>query len=308
MLKWTFWITLPILLQAADSQAKFCRSWSEPKNEGSLERKSVPEASGMATSRRYPNRVYWVNDSGNKSLLFHSTVSGQNLKTIKIDGVKFRDTEALTVAPCGDDSCVIVGDVGNNNVKKRHLHLYVFKEKDLNGAEAKPFKTVEFDYPDEPHDAEALATLPDGRLILITKEMTLMNLADPGIYAFEKSQWLEGGKQEPKRIGSLPIRQWLPDKGFLGTAVTDAAVNEERNVLGILTYAALIETPLEKLKAFNEAGVWQADRDFKVLPIKALKQQETMTYDPKSARVIWSSEFFPPASPIYSMTCERIDY
>jgi hypothetical protein len=129
------------------------------------------------------------------------------------------------------------------------------------------------------------------------------------LFVLDKADWLEGsGFPEAKKIGSLPIRQWLPDKGFLGTAVTDAAYNEERDVLGILTYSVLVETPLNKLKDFNEARVWKEGDDFSLVPIKALKQQEAVAYDQKGERVIWSSEFLPPETPIYSLTCERTEY
>lgn len=296
-----FALALSILLHAKTTEAKFCKTWSAPKSEGMLDRKFVPEASGLAASVKFPGRYYWVNDSGNKDRLYQSSINGTGIKTIPLKDTKFRDTEALSVAPCGEDSCVLVGDVGNNSGKKRNPAVYVFKESELEGSTATPFRKVEFTYPDGPHDVEAMAVLPDGQLILITKELSLMNSAEPAIFALTKSEWLEGsGTPEAKRIGTLPIRQWLPDRGFLGTAVTDIAVNSARGVLGVLTYAALVETPIEKLG--------QRDAEFSLVPVKALKQQETLTYDLKGERVIWSSEFLPPSAPIFSMMCERTDF
>jgi hypothetical protein len=204
----------------------------------------------------------------------------------------------------------MAASIGNNHGRKRNAVLYLFKEADLNRTEAKPFRKVEFTYPDDAHyDVEAMTALPDGRLLFLTKELTLMNTAEPRLFTLDKAQWLEGaGTVQAKRIGTLPIKQWLPDKGFLGSAVTDAAYNPKRDVIGILTYAALVETPLEKLKEFTVPRAWEAGRDFAVVPIKPLKQQETMTYDLKGERVIWSSEFFPPETPIYSLSCERIEF
>lgn len=302
-------LCLIFLLQSAAAQAKLCRNWGDVKTEGTLDRKSLPEASGLGVSLRYPGRYYWVNDSGNKDVLYHTSISGKNLKAIKLTGTRFRDTEALTVTNCGDDSCLIVGDTGNNNLKKRNAVLWIFKEKDLDVENAKLFRKVEFTFPGGEYDVEAMTALPDGRLLFITKEMTLDNLANPRLFVLEKSQWLEGtGFPEAKKIGVLPIKQWLPDKGFLGQAVTDAAYNSERDVIGLLTYSALVETPLPKLKDFNEARVWREGDDYSLVPIKALNQQEAMAYDHKGNRVIWSSEFLPPDTPIYSLTCERAEY
>lgn len=300
---------LGFLLQAGASSATFCKKWSTPKTEGVLERKFVPEASGVAASVEFPGRIYWVNDSGNTSQIFHGKINGNEFKKIGISDATFRDTEAMTTAECGADLCLIVGDIGNNKLKKRASELYIFKEKDLTGDKAKPFRKVKFTYPDGEHDAEAMATLPNGDLIFITKETSLMSGQEPTLFMLPKSDWLEGtGEFVARDLGQLPMGKLLPDKGFLGTAVTDAAVNLEREVLGVLTYAALVEIPLEKIKGFKIPQLWERDRDFALVPIKSLNQQETMTYLPKSPRVVWSTEFFPPSIPIYQMECERTGY
>ncbi len=257
----------------------------------------------------FPGRLYWVNDSGNKSLLFHSKINGKDIKKINISDAEFRDTEALAIAPCGEDSCLIVGDVGNNKLKTRDSELYLFKEKDLKGDKAKPFRKVKFTFPDGPHDVEAMTVLPEGDLIFITKETSLMGGTEPYVFMLPKAEWLEGaGPFVAREIGKLPIGKLLPDKGFLGTAVTDAAVSTAREVLGVLTYAAIVEIPLENIKNFKQAQLWERDKDYALVPIKTLNQMETLTYLPKADRLVWSSEFHPPATPIYHITCERTDY
>lgn len=279
-------------------EGRFCKKWSEIKHEGVLEKKDVAEASGVAASLKFPDRIYWINDSGNEPAIFYSKVNGKNMKKIKLVDASFRDTESMAITMCGEEPCLIIGDTGNNAGKPREPQLNIFYEKDLTKDKAKPFRKVKFNYPDGTHDVEAMAALPDGDLIFITKEVSLLGEPEAKVFALSKSNWLEGtGDLTARAFGRFPTGKWLPDKGFLGTAVTDAAVNTQRNVLGILTYSALIEIPLEKLT--------KSETEFALVPIKNLNQQEAMTYLPKKDVVVWTSEFFPPKTPIYSIECER---
>lgn len=299
---------LGIVLHADDSAAGFCTKWSNPVSEGFLERKDVGEASGAAASLKYPGRVYWINDSGNKDFLYHSPASGKDMKKIRLVGTKFRDTEAMAVTHCGDEPCVIIADVGNNLGRTRDPELNIFLEKDLNQDSAKLHRKVKFTWGHGRHDVEAMAVLPSGDILFITKELSLGTMTEPTVFMLTKAEWSADGEPVAKEFGKLPVPKWLPDKGFLGTAVTDAAVNYEREVLGVLTYAALVEMPLDKLSALKTPGAQEAGRDFSTVPIKALTQQEAMFYPPKSTRVVWTSEFFPPRTPVLALDCERTGY
>jgi len=304
-------IVLGIVLRADDSAAGLCKKWGEPRQLGTLEKKDVGEASGMGFSRKYPGRLYWINDSGNKEFLYHSQRDGKDMKKIRLLETKFLDTEAMAVTDCGEEPCVIIADVGNLGHKKRDPVLHVFLEKDLNGESAKPFRKVKFTWPDGPHDVEAMAALPNGDILFITKELSLGTLVEPTLFTLTKGDWLTSVESQPpvaKDLGKLPVPKWLPDKGFLGTAVTDAAVNYEREVLGVLTYGALVEMPLEFVTKLRITHAWEAERDFATVPVKALTQQESMAYVPKGDEVMWASEFLPPKAPIYSISCERTGY
>jgi hypothetical protein len=102
----------------------------------------------------------------------------------------------------------------------------------------------------------------------------------------------------------LPISRWLEGKTFLGAAVTDVSVDSEREVLGVLTYSALIEIPLAKLADLANVAQWNKDVDYTLVPIKNLNQQETLTYLKNPIRVLWSSEANTKESaPIYTLKC-----
>lgn len=305
--------TLTLLLSLLHSDvlwAALCQDWEPPKSVGKLDRKAVAEASGLTPSRRWPGDVYWINDSGNKAELILSTADGKNWRKIEIEGPKFRDTEAMTSYDCGDgESCIIIGDVGDNKLKRKDVELTVIRESDISNKKVKPLHRFKFTYADGAHDVEAMAALPNGDLIFISKEITLMGALPARVYTLPKTEWQSPGTHAPvaKTIGELPMNVWLEGKAFLATAVTDAAVNAKREVLGVLTYSGLIEIPLTKLNDLANAPGWKAGRDFAHVPMQSLSQQETVTYLTKEDRMLWTSEWYSPETPIFSMTCRRAE-
>lgn len=299
---------LALLLHPDIGAAKLCQDWGEAKAVGHLARKKVPEASGLTYSRRWPGHLYWVNDSGNKPELILSNHAGNNMKVIKVAGGKFRDAEALTSTTCDDgESCLVIADVGDNGRKRKQVELIVIREKDISGDEVAPYRRIKFQYSDGPHDVEAVAALPNGDLLMITKEHTLMRALPAQIYSLPRADWQNPRARDltAKLLGTLPIDVWLPEKVFLASAITDAAVNQKRQVLGILLYSTMLEIPLTKLNDLSAASKWTKGKDFAIVPLQNLSQQETVAYPDKEDRVIWSSEWFGSETPIFSMTCLR---
>lgn len=298
------------LLHSADGHAAFCAKWDEPKKVGELRRKILPEASGVATSTLFPGRVYWINDSGSKPIVYFSQLDGKGGGKAELKIESIRDAESLTVAPCGAESCLIVGDTGDNSRRRKNVLLSLFKEADLKeSGSVKPQRQLKVKYPDGPHDVEAMTALPNGDLLFISKEVTLSDAANAHVFVLTKEEWIDATSDDTlvaKETGTLPVSRWLEGKTFLGAAVTDAAVNTERAVLGVLTYSALVEIPIGKLQDIGNVAQWNPDADYKIVPIKNLIQQETLTYLKNPDRALWSSEAnTKDPAPIYSMTCKE---
>lgn len=298
-----------LLLYSTNTWAGLCQQWDASVKTGKMDRKSVPEASGLTASRRWPGDVFWINDSGNNAELILSHADGKNWRKISVEGPKFRDSEALTSADCDGEPCLIVGDVGDNSMKRKNVELTVIREIDIKKGKVTPLRRFKFTYPDGAHDVEAMTALPNGDLLFITKEIALMDAMPAKVFLLSKKDWQNPGPQPPvaKEFGSLPMDVWLAGKAFLATAVTDAAVNTRRGVLGVLTYSGLIEIPLTKLNDLANAAGWKIDQDFAHVPIQSVAQQETVTYLEKDDRVIWTSEWYSPETPIFSMTCRRAE-
>lgn len=305
-----YWTTVLLMLAASPAYAGFCAQWETGKSSGNLSPKDVREASGMTASKAYPGRLYWINDSGDKGFFYYSDADGKNLKKVKISHFKPRDTEALALAECGPGAtCLVIGDIGDNTGKREHVKLSFVPEQKEFAKEAKILRTLTLTYPDGAHDAEAMAFLPNGDLWIVTKEISIkkLDVRPAAVFTLSKAEWSGTGDKELKlkKLGELPLPKWLGEDLFFTQAATDIAVNQQRQVLGILTYGKVIEVPLKTLPDLANAAGWRKDQDYSVIAVEALAQQESLTYMTDPDRMVWSTEYRMPEAPIFSMTCAR---
>ena len=91
-------------------------------------------------------------------------------------------------------------------------------------------RAVRVEYPDRPHDVEALYVEPDGGVVLVSKGRR------GGILTFRVAaqSWTTGAARA-ERLDSLPIAPSLP----LGRAVTDAAISPDGRRVVVRTYREL---------------------------------------------------------------------
>src|SRR5688572_30644853 len=89
----------------------------------------LTEASGLALSRRVPGRLWTHNDSG-QPVLFALDSRGAVTGQLRVNGAKVEDWEAITVGSCGSDSCIYIGDIGDNDAKRRRITVYRVPEPD----------------------------------------------------------------------------------------------------------------------------------------------------------------------------------
>ena len=80
---------------------------------GSVQTPLLNESSGIAFSKRFPDRLYHINDSGSAPEFFISKTDGTDTLKVPINMGFFLDTEDIAVGPClGESSCLVVGDIG----------------------------------------------------------------------------------------------------------------------------------------------------------------------------------------------------
>jgi hypothetical protein len=178
----------------------------------------VPEASGLAVSRRTPGILWTLNDGRGEPAVTAIDTTGAVKGRVLITGAKKRDWEAVAVAPCGKGaSCLYVGDTGDNDSKHPDISIYRVSEP-LPGDKATTAAAVFTGrFPDQPHDTEAMFIAPDGGIFLITKERPA------GVFRFPAGV----------RPGTVVMLQQV---GFIPTEkVTDAATSPDGRFVAMRT-------------------------------------------------------------------------
>jgi hypothetical protein len=189
----------------------------------------LPEASGLAASRRVSGRLWSHNDSG-EPLLYALDSGGAVTGRVTVSGAKVDDWEAVAVGPCPSGSCIYIADIGDNNASRRQITIYRVPESDGDSGTTSASEVFHATYPEGPQDAEALLVSPDGRLFVVTKGET----GPIALYAFPRE--LRPGASVPlERIGQSRDSR----KGGDADRVTDGSVSPDGEWVVLRTKTAL---------------------------------------------------------------------
>jgi hypothetical protein len=131
----------------------------------------LTEGSGLAASRRMPGRFYAHNDSSG-SVLFVLDAGGRVVGQLRVPQVAIQDWEAVTVGPCAAGSCIYIGDIGDNDAKRRRITVYRVPEPAAESGSLSAAEAIHATYPDGAQDAESLLVSPEGQLFIVTKGAT----------------------------------------------------------------------------------------------------------------------------------------
>jgi hypothetical protein len=193
---------------------------------GKLARMSgLPEASGLALSRREPERLWTHNDSG-EPVLFAVDATGSVQGRVHVAGAAVEDWEAIAVGPCPNGSCVYVADIGDNNASRDHITIYRLTEPETPSGSAKVTDVFHAAYPDGAHDAETLLITGDGRLHIVTKGET----GPVGIYRFPAN---------PESGRSITLEKVVGPPAGGERLITDGAVSPDGEWIGLRTNSDL---------------------------------------------------------------------
>jgi hypothetical protein len=155
----------------------------------------LPEASGVAASRRTPG-VFWAHNDSGDPVIFALDERGATKGRVRVTGAQVDDWEDIAVAPCARGSCLYIGDIGDNSGKRDRITLYRTPEPAPGDTATDAVEVFHATYPDGSHDAEALFVTPDSDVFSITK-------GDPGhvaLYRFPRP--LESkGSMKLQRVG-----------------------------------------------------------------------------------------------------------
>jgi hypothetical protein len=152
----------------------------------------LPEASGIALSRRHQGTLWAHNDSG-RPTLFALSPAGAIRARIRLDaGVRPQDWEDIAVGPCPSGTCLYLADIGDNKARRTHITIYRLPEPAIGDKTTAAGEAFHATYPDGARDAEALIVASADDLFVMTKGRE----GEIGLYAFPSPL-------EPGAIGRL---------------------------------------------------------------------------------------------------------
>jgi len=130
----------------------------------------VPEASGLALSRRHPGLLWTHNDSGHATELFAIDAAGSLQGRVRVP-VRTRDFEDISAGRCPTGDCLYIADIGDNDHARRDIRVLRIPEPEPGDGQTAPPDAFTLTYPDGPHNAEALFVV-DTTVYVVTRDGT----------------------------------------------------------------------------------------------------------------------------------------
>lgn len=291
--------------------ADLCPKWGGGKEIGQLDHTLINEASGLAVSAEFPDRLYHINDSGGGPHFYVTDMEGNDTKKVRIQGFNKNgaDFEDLSIGRCSSNSaCLVIADIGDNREKRQYVELIVIKELENFADSATPLKTIKLVYPDGAHNAEGMAVHPGGDIYILTKEEDLDKLeAYPSkLYRLDYKKRLQAGKEPVKLeyIGEIDIPGLIPESSHFGQIVTSFDISPEGGRFLVLTYENAVEFNIPHagggLKTPKEL---KSGMDYRIIELGTLPQQESVAYMPDGKGFIYNTEYKIFSVPIIMVRC-----
>lgn len=225
---------------------------------GTLDYGLLPEASGMAISRRTENRLWLINDAGNSADLVAADLNPQGqdyaFRSISVTGARNGDWEDLDGFEKDGRAYLIIGDIGDNLARRDHVALHFVAEPESDATATATAETLKLEYPDGARDAESLAVDVAGdRIYILSKRDT-----PPVLYAYPLSKALQQvGNTETvtlRRLGeitSIPAPTKLelrlfPRYGRYRNQPTGMSLSPDGSTIVLLTYGDAYRVLLDK--------------------------------------------------------------
>jgi hypothetical protein len=204
--------------QHEESTASPCRSAGP-----AIALAQLPEASGLAASRRHPGVLWSHNDSG-MPMVFAIGTDGSIKGRVRIAGAELDDWEDVAVGACPAGSCLYVADIGDNHGSRKNVTVYRVPEPAPGDNTSKPAEAFHATYPDGPRDAEAIFVTSANDVFLISKDEPV------GLYRFPR----------PLRAGATVRLEKVAALGHVGGRVTAADASPDGRWVVARTHRAVI--------------------------------------------------------------------
>ncbi len=250
------WLLLVLLLSAATaSQADDAII--------DIQSTEITESSGLAASNLVGGHFWTHNDSGDGPTLFAIDSQGVVTGSVVLEGAAAIDWEDIASIAINDRKRLLIADVGDNQAIRKSVTLYLLDEPDPRVHQrTKAFQTIRVQYPDGPHDCEAIGV--DSRwhaIWLVTK--SLLPLAQ--VYSMP---WPDD------HLGDLKVT--LVHRGTLAVpTVTAMDFDPQSGAVLLVNYVQCFRYAIPDQSAAG-AWMWQVPQ---VTALPRLKQIEAVAVD-----------------------------
>jgi hypothetical protein len=272
-------------------------SYKAPVKLTTLDDDAVKESSGVAASALDSN-VYWThNDSGDGPFLYAFDRGGRKKGVWKVTGASAIDWEDIAIGPgpTAGKSYIYIGDTGDNRLRRRSIVIYRIAEPAIDTADAsssksKPVPTepagaMRFQYPDGPHDCEALLVHPtNGTIYLVTKAHGDDTTTE--VFRVPKST---SGRYTLERVGEVNLPSLFGVS--LATAVTGGDISPDGRRVILCGYLQGYEFLVPNGSNFD--AVWKQSPN--LVDLGPRSQGEAVCYRRDGKAVIATSEGRPAA-------------
>jgi hypothetical protein len=299
---WSVLVISCIGVDAAQMQEQMlCPDWGPAEEIGELDRQVLDEASGLAVSSRFDNRLYHVDDSA--TTLFVTDFSGDPDQVVQVSGPKGRDIEDLALGRCGDQSCLFIADIGDNDMVRETIEIVL--EVDQFPVVAEPLGRVRLRYPDGPRDAEALAVHPDGDVFVMTRHFfPPASETHAQLFRLAVATWGEqaGAVETLDPVAPIDFRRLsdtLPNQLVIAMDFS----SDGRRML-VLTYQNAFEFQIDASSpTLNLDRDLVEDIDYREIEPVQLRQQEAIAYSGDG--FVYGTEAGGGRSPLMRVRCRR---
>jgi hypothetical protein len=136
---------------------------------------ALGELSGLASSGFVADRYWGINDGGNTNELVLIDGRGRVLREVLVSGSVNTDWEDLASFQWKDRRWLLISDTGDNSGERSHVSLWLVPEPDPNGrsSQTEVARELRLQYPDSPHDVEAMSVDAVGASIYLLTKRTV---------------------------------------------------------------------------------------------------------------------------------------
>lgn len=230
-----------------------CSTQAAPVQTGEVVDAALNELSGLTLSRRDPNVLWTHEDHAGDPAIYALDPDGNTLATITLDGATNNDWEDIATGPCGEDTCIFIGEIGNNELDRTELGVYVLPEPDLETVVDGALTTADWvyyglEYPGENRNAEALVVTTEGLPVVLSKHH---DVQQSHVYIYPSLD--AAADTVLTELGTIVTG---PEGDGPGSALTSASLWPDGSRLVFRTYAKVQELDLAGgLSAISSATI-----------------------------------------------------